>query len=629
MAVKVQQVSTPSRFNQTPAEAPASVSVVTAEEIQVYGYRTLGDILSGVRGLYVTSDRSYTYLGIRGFSRPSDYNSRVLLLVDGHRMNDALFGGGFIGHEFVLDVDQIDRVEIVRGPSSSLYGSSAFFGVINVITKPAAEMQHAEFSAETGSDETYKGRLSIAGVLTNTGVEFVLSGSYYTSQGNRDLYYKEFNSPGNNHGVAHDLDSEEAYNLYGSAKWHDFTLSGAYEFRDKYIPTAAWGVVFNDPRYNTEDNHGYVDLKWQHAVDADNDLLIRAYFDDYRYTALYPLGTPTPGNNQAGRDDDVAQTVGTEAQWTRRWREHVFTVGGEVLENLRQDQSYYNVLPRQVFLDDNHGSLDAAVYAQANLVLLTNLVLNAGVRYDHYEDFGGAVNPRVGLIYTPRPTTALKALYGTAFRAPNMFETRYQVLPYNVANPHLDPERIQTYELVAEQRLPQDLQFTLSAYYYHVDDLINQVALTPTEDEFKNTGQADARGLETELEWHPGFGVRARASYSLQRAEDAATGRVLPNSPQHLAKLDVLAPLWRDRLYTGLEFQYEGRVETLAGAEANGFYVLNWTLLSRRILPGLDLSASVYNLLDARYAFPGGPGDTQDLIWQDGRSFRLKMTWRF
>jgi len=629
MAVKIEQVSTPSRFTQKATDAPSSVTVITSQEIQVYGYRTLADVLSSVPGLYVTSDRSYTYLGFRGFNRPSDYNSRVLLLVDGHRMNDALFGAGFIGREFVLDVDLIDRVEIVRGPSSSLYGSSAFFGVINVITKRAADLKTVEVSGEVGGDESYKGRFTVSGVLTNSGLQFVLSGSYYDSQGNKELYFPEFNTAANNHGIAHNLDQEKAVNLYGSLTWKDLTLSAAYVGRDKYIPTASWSTVFNDPRYNTEDDHGYVDLKWQHSLDDQNDLMARLYFDDYRYEADYPGSAPVPGNQGLSRDEDVAQTVGGELQWIRRWREHVFTLGAEWRDNFRQDQSYYDVEPRVVYLDDHRSSLDVAVYGQAEIAILKNLHFNAGLRYDHYEFFGGTANPRLGLIYNPWERTTLKLLYGTAFRSPNMFETRYQVLPYNVGNPNLEPEKIQTYEVVAEQGLPEDLRVSLSGYYYHIDDLINQEQVAPSAYMFENAGEADAKGVEAGLDWHPAWGLRARASFALQRAEDVATGNWLVNSPEQLAKLNVLVPVWKDRIFTGVELQYESGVRTLGGGWADGFYTVNWNLFSRRLLKGLECSASLYNLLDAHYAFPGGPGHTQDKLWQDGRSFRVKLTYRF
>lgn len=633
MAVKVESVSTASRYTQQVSEAPASVTVITSEEIKLYGYRTLADVLRSVRGLYVTYDRTYSYLGLRGFSRPSDYNSRVLIMVDGHRINDALFGGGYIGREFVLDVDLIDRVELVRGPTSSLYGSGAFFGVINVFTKRPADLKTAEASTEIGGFESYKGRFSVATVLTNIDARLMLSGSIYESQGDRDLYFAEFDTPASNNGIAHKLDHEQAWNLYGSAEWKELTLSGAFVSRRKDIPTASWGTLFNDPRYHTVDEHGYADLKWLHPFD-DQEVMARVYFDDVRYTADYPYAAPVPGNASLTRDDDLAQTVGGEAQWTWRWQPHVFTVGTEVRGNPRQNQSYYDVEPSAVYLDDRRSLMEAAVYAQSDFAICTNLHLNAGVRYDYYESFGSTVNPRAALIYKPWEPTALKFLYGTAFRAPNMFELYYETLPDNLGNSELKPEKIQTYEIVLEQSLPADLKLTLNGYYYHIDDLINQVQVTPippalTTVQFQNTGEADAQGVETELEWHPAFGLRARASYALQHAENATTQATLENSPRHLAKANLMVPLWRNKIFTGIEAQYSSHVKTLAGANADGFYVVNWTLYSQRIIRGLEFSASLYNLFDSHYAFPGGQGHVQDLIRQDGRSFRVKLTYRF
>src|SRR5215213_263454 len=125
---------------QPVTEAPASVSFITAQEIERYGYRTLADILRAVRGMYVTNDRNFSYVGARGFNKPGDYNSRILLLVNGHRVNDNIFGQAEIGAEFGMDPAMFERVEIIRGPASSLYGDSAFFAVVNVITKSGASL---------------------------------------------------------------------------------------------------------------------------------------------------------------------------------------------------------------------------------------------------------------------------------------------------------------------------------------------------------------------------------------------------------------------------------------------------------------------------------------------------------
>src|SRR3984885_8456067 len=136
---------------QPVTEAPASVSFITAEDIARYGYRTLADILRGVRGMYVTDDRNFSYLGTRGFGNPGDYNSRVLLLVNGHRVNDNVYGQAEIGAEFGIDPAMFERVEIIRGPASSLYGNSAFFAVVNVITKSGAALGGAPLPVEGGT----------------------------------------------------------------------------------------------------------------------------------------------------------------------------------------------------------------------------------------------------------------------------------------------------------------------------------------------------------------------------------------------------------------------------------------------------------------------------------------------
>ena len=144
----IDSVFSASMYTQKVTEAPSSVTIITANEIRGFGHRTLADVLRTVRGFYVTYDRNYSYLGVRGFSRPGDYNARVLLQMDGHRLNDNVFGSALLGTEFPLDVDLIERIEIIRGPSSALYGTSAFFAVINVITKRGSTEQRTRSNSD-------------------------------------------------------------------------------------------------------------------------------------------------------------------------------------------------------------------------------------------------------------------------------------------------------------------------------------------------------------------------------------------------------------------------------------------------------------------------------------------------
>ncbi len=178
------------KYDQKVTEAPASITIITANQIKKYGYRNFAQILDSVPGLFTTNDRNYDYVGVRGFNRPGDYNSRVLLLIDNYRLNDAIYDQAPIGNDGPIDVDLIDRIEIIRGPSSSLYGTNAFFGVINIITKRGKDLKGLEVSGEAGTFDSYKSRMSYGNKLNN-GLEFLVSGSYLDSAGPRDLFYKE------------------------------------------------------------------------------------------------------------------------------------------------------------------------------------------------------------------------------------------------------------------------------------------------------------------------------------------------------------------------------------------------------------------------------------------------------
>lgn len=160
MDVRIQPVTSASKYEQNSIDAPSAMTVVTAEQIQKFGYRTLADILRSVRGFYIRYDRNYDYVGFRGFNRLGDYSTRVLLLIDGVRVNDNIYDSAPVGTDFILDPDIIERVEIVRGPSYTLYGSNAFFATINVITRDAGNLNGGEAAISAGSYDTYKSRFS-------------------------------------------------------------------------------------------------------------------------------------------------------------------------------------------------------------------------------------------------------------------------------------------------------------------------------------------------------------------------------------------------------------------------------------------------------------------------------------
>lgn len=608
---EVPKVFSASRIEQKSTEAPASVTVIDSEEIKRYGYRTLGDVLQSVSGFHVSYDRNYQYLGTRGVSL-GDFNSRILLLVDGHRVNNNLTDGAGIGTEFILDLDLVERVEIIRGPGSVLYGNNAFFGVINVITRQGKNVNGAEASGEYATFDTWKGRATIGKSFTN-GVDFLISATLYGSEGDDRLFFEEFNTPAHNNGVAENLDDDSFGSFFGSISYWDFTLQGAYISREKQNPTAP-GVGangFNDPRLRTIDERSYVNLKYDHSFPEILDVTAQVYYDRNEYDVGYPFGATLI------KEHDIGEWWGSDLQLSKRlWDKHVITLGTEYRDDFRQERTKP---PISLQNRKSYG-----VYLQSDFALRTNLHFNGGVRYDQYGDFDSKINPRLALIYNPVKKSTLKAIYGTAFRVPNFLEL-------TLSEPgELRPEKISTYELVYEQEIGLHLRSSISGFYNQIDHLIVfQNAFTKTN--------ANSKGVEVALSgnWK---GIIGRASYTLQETEYRSTGNRLADSPEQLIKCNISVPIIKEKVFAGLEYQYTSRRDTvfatpmgttLSGEDAVGFSVVNATLFSQNLIKNLELSASIYNLLDQRYFDPSTRFHEQDLIEQDGRSFRLKMTYRF
>ncbi len=626
-----------SKFEQSLSEAPSSVTIVTSDEIKKYGYRTLGEILQAQRSLLISSDRNYSYSGVRGFSRTGDYSSRVLILIDGHRTNENVFDSGFYGYEFPLDVDLIERVEIIRGPASSLYGNNAFFSTINVVTRRGSDLKGVEIAGDGGSMNSYNGRLSYGNRYKN-GLEVLLSGSIHDSDGDKSLYYPEFDqrlNPGDpsatNNGIAHNLDYERSHSFFTRLSLHDLTLEGAYVDRKKGVPTAPYGAAFDTDMF-TVDKRGFVDLKYEHAY-PQVGVMARIFYDHYDYHSPFPSNAAATGDPPAlviNWDSAKNDWLGTELQFTKvLFDRHRVIAGGEYVYNMVQAFENHDIDPFQQYLDVNKTTSKSGLYLQDEFTILKNLTLNAGIRYDHFSTFGDTFSPRATLIYTPFKKTTVKLIYGEAFRAPNNYELYYDDTIFQKGNKNLKPEKVRTYEAVIEQMIGENLRLSVDGFYTETENHIVQER-DPADDllVFNNVEGEKSTGGEVELEGKWQNGLQGRVSYCYQDAREKKTNEWLLNSPQHVVKFNLIVPLYRDKLFAGTEVRYLSERRT-KNSSTGGFAVANLTLFSQRLLPGLELSGSIYNLFDINWNEPGSADHLQELIPMDGRTFRVKMTYKF
>jgi outer membrane receptor for ferrienterochelin and colicins len=370
MKLDAGQVFGASERLQPVMEAPSSVSFITAEEIARYGYRTLADILRSVRGMYVTDDRNYSYIGMRGFANPGDYNSRILLLVNGHRVNDNVYGQAEIGAEFGLDPAVFERVEIIRGPASSLYGDSAFFAVVNVITRTGASLGGGSITLEAGTLGTRLARAS-AGHRFASGLDVALSGTFEQSDGVGRLYFPAFDAPATNNGVAEGLDGEGVRQVYGRLAFNGLTVTGAYGARQRDVPTASFGTLFNQQgsREQTTDRHTLIDAEYGRSFGGTR-VTFRGSFDQFSSDGTYPFAGEQEGAPLVGRTHVVGTRWSAGIGLTRSLPgRQTVRAGIEGVDNPRQNETARYVDPPTLLFHNDRSSRQLGLYVQDEIKL--------------------------------------------------------------------------------------------------------------------------------------------------------------------------------------------------------------------------------------------------------------------
>ena len=619
------QVDTVSKHAQPLSSVPASVSIVTARDIRTFGYRTLGDVLNSMRGLYVSYDRNYNYLGVRGFSTPGDYNTRVLLLVDGVRYNDVVYDQAAIGTDFSIDVDLIERVEFINGPGSVVYGANALLGVINVVTKSGADFRGTNVALEGGSYRTTRGRATI-GDITENGGSWLLSATRRNQHG-QDLYYSEYDTPEQNQGVAIGADYDRVTTLMAKYQQNNFSVMLTRGDRTKGIPTASYGQTFNDPRSQTIDTHTNLSAQYRFSANRNIDVVTRLNSGYYEYRGDYVYDD----SQLINRDFSAGFWSAAEFQMSYIGLDsQTITAGLEYRYAPRIDQENVDVDPRAILLSTHQRSNTEGFYLQDEIRLTPQWTLNLGDRID-WLDNGDLVNsPRIGLVWQPATTTAIKLMRGEAYRAPNAYEQYYfpqffqQPGTDSEINSGLQRERVISNELIVEQGLSASERISLSVFENEIDRLI-VLQSDPIDDSLYFVNALSVRTRGAEIEWQRAWtsGVQLKTSYSWQVSN--ASGPVL-TSPRHLFKLNLSGPLPAEMTYGASLRAISGR-ET-EKAHVPGFAVADLTL-RQPISDRLEWSGGLYNVFDHKYFDPASAEHEQSVLAQDRRNFTVRFDYWF
>ena len=608
---------------QTLRDAPASVTVITAEDIDKYGYRTLGEAMAFVRSFAVNYNRTYTTVGVRGFNLPWDYGSRILVMVNGHNMADHVFDSMlWFGDDFPIDMHLVKRIEIIRGPSSALYGSNGEFATINVVTKSPEEAGPASLTTQFGSFGKKNAQM-MATVPMGKFAKILLSGTVFNNTGESPLYFPGLDAPETNHGQAINMDGEKGYHFFSNLTWRNWNVTAALSNRVKIQPVSWGDTVFNDRGTHVDETANYVDAVYTREFARGTLRWRTSYNQDHLHGRFeYPFGSGVEDNRTHSDSDWI------ESQLTYRFDiAHVgtLTAGAEAQIDLRTFQGSEDFPSDPLeFVSIYRKDRMYALFLQNERKLSSHWTLNLGLRADGSAYRRNFVSPRAALIYQPSSDWTYKFLYGRAFRNPSAFDLFYEDGRTAAANPNARPEKVDTIEVDVERRLGKRMNLVTSAYAYRMRDFLVGVYNDRGLGQTQNAGKIHAKGFAAELQARPASWLEATASYSIQESDDDVAMVELPNSPRHLAKVNFAVPLGRKfDLSSGM--QYISSRATLAGTPVRPAYLADFTVTSKRLLPNFDIRAGVKNAFNRDYSDPIALNPRVDSMQQPGRTLFVEL----
>jgi outer membrane receptor protein involved in Fe transport len=599
-------------------EAPASTTVLTQEELRAFGWRTLAEALSGVRGIFLTDDRTYTYMGVRGFSPPGDLNTRVLILWDGHSMNDVWAGQGYAAHDLDVDLQEVERIEVVRGPGSALYGTGAFFGVINVVPRDSLGEHHLEVTGAVGALGTTRGHATAAWQGEERSV--LASASAMSARG------ADTTRLGDSLLVS-GLDAEKAASASVRARLGHLALQARFNTRSKELPTAPYGTVPGAEGNVVRDLRAFAEARYERDVGERFNVSLRGAFDLSRYegTYVYP------------EDEGGALTEEGSADWATAearlrlglFKGNLLTVGLEGQAQLRVRQTLNDGL-------DTHSRTLVSAYLLDEWRPHPRLMVSAGLRVDKYLDLDTTpLTPRLAFIVRPYDAGLTKLVAGRAFRAPNIYELHYTDGISQEAPDALEPETITTFELEHSHDLTDELRLTVAGYHNRISSLVQlrTDASTNCGGEpclvFTNASDTTlAWGAEAGVHWQPGRWLLVDLSYSYVTLRNASD-ELVSAAPSHLVSGRLMMPVGNGDMRLATQATYQSaRAGGVPGGPDSGEALLIGFGLSGDYGP-LRYFAGVHNLLDTRYTLPVSEENAIAPVPQYGRTFTLQLTGTF
>ena len=676
-------ISIATGYDQPVSTAPAVASVISREEILRMGATDIDHVLESVPGLHVSYNYQgynpiYTFRGIY-----SGFNPQVLMLLDGVPMTN-LFTGSRSNAWGGLPVEAIERIEIIRGPGSAIYGAEAFSGVINIITRTAEDVnEDVELGVRYGS---FNSKAVFGGYRADwDGGGLYFNGHFYSTDGQDEIIDTDFQSyldsvTGTSASLAPGQVnlSRRNVDLNLDLRLGSLVLKGNYqERRDAGTGAGISQALDSHGRFSSE--RFMLSASYQVPIEHDDvEVSVSGSFFDTSQEVeedayLFPAGSTGPFITDDGQpllgvfEEGI---IGNPEVFERHTRlnstlhytgveGHDLTFGAGYyygdLYKVRELKNYCTDAPSCAYIQrqletrrladvsdtpyvflregsrENYYAYLQDVYAFAN-----DWQLTAGIRYDDYSDFGETINPRLALVWSTSNDLTTKFLYGEAFRAPAFAETRAINNTAALGNPDLEPETLKSYELVFDYEVNYSLDFVFNTFYYEWDDIILFVPdASGGTSTAQNFGRQTGYGAEFETRWSPTRAVEVLANFAWQKSTNTRLDVASANAPekQFYLRLD-----WEVATDTYLNLQSNwvmdrDREISDPRSDIDDYVVFDLTLRRKNIWRSLEAAVIVRNLFDenAREPSPNGfpvPAIPNDLPLA-GRSITGELRVRF
>jgi iron complex outermembrane receptor protein len=669
-----QEVTIATKSNQKLSQTPSVVSVITAEEIKTMGYRDIFEILQTIPGFEVNQTRlGARAIGIRGVNN-SRQGGRLLVLLDGLTYNDIMYGTGlFFGSEF--NIDAIEKIEVIRGPGSALYGRNAFSGVLNIITKKAQSNNQLEAGASYGSYTTFDGWANYG--IKKDKFNANLMAKYYQTE-STDSKYNNGEGGESIWNIGH-----ENYFINANAQYKNFQFFGSFTQRNDGTNTATtYGDFITDG--STQFNIGTYSLLYKKDIASNASINVKLYgrneyrSQEFEYTTpnttdLYELAG-IPFNyiySQGAYAEPVfdAYTYGGEIEFSIQLAKNNKLLTGvqtdfygiknaSLRANLDLNSDELNAITNPNtgiqytkeemplyesgwIINNGHEYTNIALYAQDVHYFTDNLSLTLGGRLDFDSEVGKSINPRVGLVWEPTNKSSIKLLYGKAYRAPTTSE-QYKILGTDIGNAELKHEVINTTEFVFAYQF--DKIYTQTSLFYNIlDDLIlsQQSEENPALSSYYNSGQNVSYGVEFESKYKLNNKIYSFANYCYTISEDNASGEndktAHSNISTHKFNIGLntrvlkkinwsILLLYRGEIQKYLDQELDSTPPYVSQDEVGNFFLLNSTIIYT-VFKDFDLSLQGYNLLNTTYYYQDETYEHQPK--QPGIHFLLRASYNF